>query len=473
MNVVTAQLFNLRLYLCAKFQSMIGIFAWGTGCSKQFIEVLSQCGLSISFDTIQDYVKTLSQRRIDMACAIPLSMRLLGYDNLNISTSTSIEQQPDAPAKVQSGLFPLLYQLFFRLGISPREIQRIMEIRITIDRFHAAGPLSAKDIEPSLKAAEIITGQSAVTIIQNLFHFAEEFAANDVDYSMISHTPRHPIPVHTTAFHPLRVLTTEEASIAGNLRIPDQVCQIYRRGDLNAWERRSIFQLGIGLFHLLMNLAWCILNKHRFQAKYIGSLAFYFEILDKKRLGSEKPDYYMLLAALEEIRNALLLDAWRKVAKSQGFNSLKDFAASNPSATLLYKLAREINYNYAAPLETPLSPPLQSPSSSNDSDSDIEMASISGASDASNTISDDGSDGINASPDPKLDPTNQSSRLLLRDLLYFTELNQAIRDGDFGRVEDILPDIAALFSSAGSHKYTTEILHLLYNLKKVWTEEFA
>jgi hypothetical protein len=53
------------------------------------------------------------------------------------------------------------------------------------------------------------------------------------------------------------------------------------------------------------------------------------------------------------------------------------------------------------------------------------------------------------------------------------ELVNAISAGDFGRIEDILPDLACIFRGAGSNNYSTEILHLIFNLKEVWTPEFA
>ena len=53
------------------------------------------------------------------------------------------------------------------------------------------------------------------------------------------------------------------------------------------------------------------------------------------------------------------------------------------------------------------------------------------------------------------------------------ELVHAVSDGDFGRIEDILPDLACIFHGAGSNNYVTEILHLLFNIKEVWTPEFV
>jgi hypothetical protein len=79
--------------------------------------------------------------------------------------------------------------------------------------------------------------------------------------------------------------------------------------------------------------------------------------------------------------------------------------------------------------------------------------------------------------DPELDDdsdvAHRNLQLLTRDLLYVLELVTAISDGDWGRVEDILGSLAMIFRGAGSNNYCTEILHFLFNLKKVWTPEFA
>ncbi|KII82839.1 hypothetical protein PLICRDRAFT_120211 [Plicaturopsis crispa FD-325 SS-3] len=74
---------------------------------------------------------------------------------------------------------------------------------------------------------------------------------------------------------------------------------------------------------------------------------------------------------------------------------------------------------------------------------------------------------------PDEDRAYHNIRLLTRDLLYIKELVQAVHDGDFGRIEDMLGNIACLFRGSGGCQYATEILHFLMNLKKVWTPEFA
>ncbi|KAF8233490.1 hypothetical protein L208DRAFT_1266454, partial [Tricholoma matsutake] len=53
------------------------------------------------------------------------------------------------------------------------------------------------------------------------------------------------------------------------------------------------------------------------------------------------------------------------------------------------------------------------------------------------------------------------------------KLVQAVKAGDIGHVEDILPDLACMFHGVGSNNYSTKILHLLFNLKEVWTPKFV
>ncbi|KAK0460235.1 uncharacterized protein EV420DRAFT_1641565 [Desarmillaria tabescens] len=98
-----------------------------------------------------------------------------------------------------------------------------------------------------------------------------------------------------------------------------------------------------------MNLAWCLLNKHRHSEDQIGSLAYFFTIMNKKRLNGEKPDYHTLTAALSQICHGLVLNAW--LAKC-GKADLDEFARSNPTPHQLHTIAKEILLELATPLDT-------------------------------------------------------------------------------------------------------------------------
>ena len=312
---------------------------------------------------------------------------------------------------------------------------------------------------------------------------------------------------YITKFHPLRVATIEEASTEGNLLVHDDIytiqlarephdlnnmaipsfndqltnarirgAQELRRHDIDAWERREVFQLAFGTFHLVMNLMNAILQMHRGTLQQIGSLSYFVTILEKTRLNSDHPDFHTLLATFTKIIEGLIMNAWYLEC---GTSSLDDFVKSNPSAESIFEKADKIFAKHATPRPkvalssvsqavNPRAPArfkdlhLNTDVGDHDPDSenlDIEPDNLPEASDATSR--------------PKVDIVHDNVVLMMRDLLYLLELNSAIQTGDWGRIEDILPALACIFRGAGSKNYSTEILHLLFNIKKVWTPEFA
>jgi len=81
--------------------------------------------------------------------------------------------------------------------------------------------------------------------------------------------------------------------------------------DINPFTRLQFIQLGFGLSHLYLNLVWALLHVHRGSVHQIGSLSYFFTLLDRKRLGCEHPDYHILLATLMQILRGAVLNAWR------------------------------------------------------------------------------------------------------------------------------------------------------------------
>ncbi|KAH9012405.1 hypothetical protein EDB83DRAFT_2529940 [Lactarius deliciosus] len=276
---------------------------------------------------------------------------------------------------------------------------------------------------------------------------------------------------HKTVFHPLWASTIEEASVDGNLLVHDDVYlvqlkrtpedldkmaiptfndqstnarirggQQIRRKDFSHWERREIFQLGFGSFHLTMNLLWCVLETHRGTLSQTGSLTQLFAVLEKTRLGGEHPDYHTLLASLTQILHGLILDAWRNECD---YPSLRDFAKAEPTPGDLPECARRIVEKYAS--VEPVVEHINPKAPPKDLGSGVE------------------------STKPVVDIVRENTVLLTRDLLLVTELVDVIATGDFGRVEDILPALACMFRGSGSNNYSMEILHLIFNIKEVWT----
>ena len=195
----------------------------------------------------------------------------------------------------------------------------------------------------------------------------------------------------------------------------------------------------------------------------LGSLLYLFAVLEKVWLNADRPDFHAVLSALTQILDGLLINAWHNIC---GFSSFEAFAGSNPTPSILLDLACIIIQKYATPtpkFKRATKPPKPSSSGADGDASGPELE---------DEIPDED---ITPNP-PKSQPNDivhENVVRLMRDLLYVIELVKAVSDGDFGRVEDILPDLACIFRAAGSNNYLTEVLHFLFNLKEVWTPEFV
>lgn len=205
-------------------------------------------------------------------------------------------------------------------------------------------------------------------------------------------------------------LLTHAIPIFADLLTLARICSGHRIrwGDINAWERCDVFAffLGLGLFHLVMNLISMINIKYAGSSRQIGSLAYWFIELEKVRLLSKKPDFHALLATLQQVLDGVLLYAWKLEC---GHSSFGQFHASNPFPQDLLDIAGRILDKYAMP-----------------------------ALESVETDSNNGSESDDSS-EPEPDILNQNICLLARDLIFVVELVRAISDGDFGRIEDIYP----------------------------------
>lgn len=449
----------------------LGLMAWSTGASRNLINVLHKAGLSTSYCSITNIIFSINNFSIEQAKQVSRGPHAFCYDNVNLSTSIFVEQRPGAMSKVQSGTFPVIYQLE---DVNPEH----MKLAPMMENLKNSKPLRLCDIRPTESSASSYTFQTTINVSKILFKYIGGFGAQSVD-PLIQHEPRRPLPNdRKTHFYPISVSTIEEASVTGNLHVHDNVyieqlgrspedlneyaipsindqltnarirgCQTLRAKDVNAYERRELFLLGFGVFHLVMNFIWILLHNHRGTITEHGSLSHYFSLLEKARLGNERPDYHTPLAALTQILEGLILNAWHSEC---GYPSLEAFAASNPTPDDILRIAQDIIHKYATPPKS--SPRTEAPSKRKAGDSDK-------------------SDEIPPVPEP--DHIHSNTVLLTRDLLFVIELINAVSTGDFGRVEDVLPQLASMFRGAGSNNYSMEILHFLFNIKQVWTPEFA
>jgi hypothetical protein len=102
-SVIICQIAHHRSHHAIQSQTLLGLFWWSSGASRQGIHTLQRCGLSISYDSIDHILSEHSLNRLEEARLITQSPYLTTYDNINIGLSPSHKQHEDAPSKVQSG----------------------------------------------------------------------------------------------------------------------------------------------------------------------------------------------------------------------------------------------------------------------------------------------------------------------------------------------------------------------------------
>jgi len=483
----------------------MGLFLWSSGTPRQVIDIVHNCGLSISYDSIIRLITSLATKSMAANVVTASERHLLSYDNIDIPISIHVEQGGDgAPAKIIRGTFGILYDLYTK-GVGEG-----MKIEPILKRFATTKGLNfATDVRPSRTSLSNMQHQFKVILIRALTRHVRGFQ-NYAGHPGLQHHARRALPPgHRTIQHPVRVSSIDEATIIGNLEYHDDLylrqfmqtagqlsdwaipcindqltnsrirsAQERRSADTDAWNRRQVFQLAPGLFHLCLNLVWAVLHIHRGSASQLGTLKYFFDILNgKNRLGKENPDYHTLLMMLMQILDGLALNAW---TLATGESNLDTFANSSPSDHLLYEKAGWILQNCATPTPSPRPPPSPSKNAKAGTTDDVpeEAASSAGKRGKSRPKKKRTGKDASGSPASELpgleeDVVLYNVQCLMRDLLYVAEVVQAIADGDFGRVEDILPQLTMIFQAADSNKYVMEILYLIHNLKHVWTPEFA
>ena len=455
-----------RSHYAMQFQALLGLFWWSSGASRQSIHTLQRCGLSISYDSINRILSELSPKSLAEARPIAQSPHLATYNNINISLSTFYEQRENAPSKVQSGTVAVLYKLR-NANLDHMGLRELLKRDCEGRDLHFY-----EDVQPSLSQMESIQRQLSLHVIETLVKWVPEFSRYS-SHPDLRHEQHRFVPQgYKTQQFPLRVSTIEENSIKGNIAVLQDIyinqlglkegdfadlaipcindqstnarirgAKAVRADDMNPFTRIQCFQLAPGLFHMLMNLLWAVLHVHRGSINSTGSLAYWFSVLDRKRLSSPQPDFHTLRSSLFQILDGLLLACWDVELKKHGHPDFASFATSNPSPDELREIATNIIGSYAKPDDASPPPPPRKKKTPNQKDKTVSRF--------------------------------RNISALIRDLLYVRELSTAISSGDWGRIEDILGTLAIAFKGAGANNYCTEVLHLIRNLKVVWTPEFA
>lgn len=74
-------------------------------------------------------------------------------------------------------------------------------------------------------------------------------------------------------------------------------------------------------------------------------------------------------------------------------------------------------------------------------------------------------------PGETCDEVKHQMAMFCADILAYFDLRDAMRVGDVGRMEDLLPTLLFRFVGGGNHKYAVEVLELIHKLRHEWPDE--
>ncbi|KAH7905726.1 hypothetical protein BJ138DRAFT_1138187 [Hygrophoropsis aurantiaca] len=196
----------------------------------------------------------------------------------------------------------------------------------------------------------------------------------------------------------------------------------YRHEDFNSFDRMDYTIPVFGWFHLQMALANSIHKQYLGTSSGIGGLQQAFDLLHCKGLQKAEtkgPFWHHLDEALHHIAEAHIRASWLATAKVESLNQL-----IKKSPQDLHSLAIKLIDEHTS----------------------------------RNSIRK-----LTRLPDKNRDQ-------VLEQFTIYIELTAAMKVGDVGRMEDLLPTLLMRFAGGGNSKYTIEILELIQGLQQEWTE---
>lgn len=194
----------------------------------------------------------------------------------------------------------------------------------------------------------------------------------------------------------------------------------------NSYDRMDFYEPHFGWFHALMTMATSLHSQYLGTSAGVG-LRKAFELLARKGLMKAETKgvfWHDLDEALWHIAEGHFRALWCEVA---GVPSLADLTSK--SAEELAQLLDKIYPNYC---------------------SREALVRLQGK------------------PDEERDRISEQIMMFGMDVLPYLDLREAIRIGDVGRMEDLLPTLLFRFAGGGNHKYAIEILELIQKLKHEW-----
>ncbi|KAJ7830454.1 hypothetical protein B0H14DRAFT_2515846 [Mycena olivaceomarginata] len=447
-----------------RLQKLFAIYFKFKGLSAKGFDTLHAIGLTMSNKWTGDAVERISDAAMgEMKQLMDRFPWLLSYDNALLPFKI-FSQRIDKKSLLGNGTAATVYIKRSALALPPMANRSLQEFRLDGLRR----PLTALEIFEISETSTVRQHTHTVFTILKFLIDSPEFnfeSYSHHDSSVFAWPAVRELlcgPDHTVLQYLLGTVNIPEASYEDNSRLIiewlrqlklggiesqkkiglDQVMawvgdQLtvdrlrnlfkFRAEDDNSFERLDWLVVPPGFLHISMAFANSIHKQHLGTSKGRGLLAA-FDLLGRKGLHSSKtegPFFHDLNETLHIIADAQIRELWLQVSGTTKLDELR-----KRSPTELQKIAEKIVAEHAS----------------------------SGAL-------------VALQRKAHRDEIKEQSSMFLRDVLPYIIFRAAIKHGDVGVMEDMIPQLLFRFIGGKNSKYAIEMLELLQGLHRDWPPE--
>ncbi|KAG0347979.1 hypothetical protein BGZ54_004746, partial [Gamsiella multidivaricata] len=302
------------------FQMMIGLFLYSTGCPKRVVTVLSQAGLSVSYQTICNALRALTKAALAKVQSMVLEQPwFLVYDNINIP-NRKYDQRGNNIDTFENGTTATVV-IGEDLGHpqAPAQVPR--------------DPVTLMDLLPDNENRahfRTVSQYNLVHVLQRHFDIYNRHCS-------IRIPALSPLPVKRTETFPMPSMKIDQSTVEGNLEIIETVMKSALKlsdewfdGDVRvvvAGDQLTVCRVGSLKSLRGTDITSTILRTHYGSVSTPGSLAFNIAMLERKRVNLDTPDFH---AADEILRNTFDAMVQRLWEIELGTEDLGSFGKDTP-----------------------------------------------------------------------------------------------------------------------------------------------
>ncbi|KAG0012346.1 hypothetical protein BGZ81_001645, partial [Podila clonocystis] len=411
-------------------QVMFGLYIYSQGASSSLITVLQKVGVSVSFDSIQRALGALTKAHLEnVRRVVTKEMKpfLIGYDNINMAFRRH-DQHFDNKDTFENGATATLIV-----------VPQMPTVEMSEDH---TSQLNVEDLHPTKEENKHLQDVLRYHLAEVLVRRVKDFKNNPMPVPV-----KGQLPPAKTEMYPLPCMHIDQATIEGNRDILDEIMAKATRLNPEWFEKKRVILAGdqltlarirsiarlrwderkayhrlewaipvVQLFHLQMLFTKTILRTHygkEGKKTTPGSLGHILQVLERKRIGLDKPNFHDLDQFLRQVFDAMALLLWEN-----------EFESGD-----LYKTLTASGFDRQGEIKEKTKHIL---------DKFLFSRSHSHIS----------------------NQQSKNAALFIRDMLFYLELGSAIKAGDIGRIGENIRWVTLLFQAGSTQNYANELLRL-------------